>query len=326
MFKEAWADGENQLLVTDQPVTHDGVTTPGPVVVPVTLNANAPTTEFALGAGFDDGGSGDTHVVQRGETLWSIAQSVYGDPTAYTKIAAANGISDPNSIVTGQRLIIPGAAGAGPTPPIIVEPVRQEVVVEPVGHNAGAASTSQSVASPAPPTPADGAGSNSPVVVEPVGHGAGNGSADQPARLAGILVYCQRGQQPRPRAPAPVAAAATTSSAPLAASDVASGKGDGGGTPATSSDVPAASAAPHADPPPPARSTSDPMITNPPQSLMPRPNIRRRPHRIRMQRLHLLRPLTWPPRYHQTSRMRVARGATTVECRLERHGAEGIQW
>ena len=208
VFKEAWAAGENQLLVTDQPVTHDGVTTPGPVVVPVTLNANAPTTEFALAAGFDGGGSGDTHVVQRGETLWGIARSVYGDPTAYTKIAAANGISDPNSIVTGQRLIIPGAAGAGPTPPIIVEPVGHgagaeqtsqsvaspapptpadgagsdsPVVVEPVGHSAGAESRSQSVASPAPPTPADGAGPNSPIVVEPVGHNAGNGSADQPA-------------------------------------------------------------------------------------------------------------------------------------------------
>jgi LysM repeat protein len=230
VFKEAWADGENQLLVTDQPVTHDGVTTPGPVVVPVTLNANAPTTEFALGAGFDGGGSGDTHVVQRGETLWSIARSVYGDPTAYTKIAAANGISDPNSIVTGQRLIIPGAAGAGPTPPIIVEPV---------GHGAGADSTSQSVASPAPPTPADGAGSDSPIVVEPVGHNAGNGSADQPAPSS--------------------AADAVSTPAPVAASDVASGKGDGGGTPATSSDAPAASAAPDADPPPPARSITDLM-------------------------------------------------------------------
>jgi len=113
VFKEAWAAGENQLLVTDEPVTHDGVTTPGPVVVPVTLNAHTPTTEFALAAGLDDGGSGDTHVVQQGETLWSIAQHVYGDPTAYTKIAAANGISDPNTIIRGQHLIIPGAAGPG---------------------------------------------------------------------------------------------------------------------------------------------------------------------------------------------------------------------
>ena len=199
VFKEAWADGENQLLVTDQPVTHDGVTTPGPVVVPVTLNANAPTTEFALAAGFDGGGSGDTHVVQRGETLWGIARSVYGDPTAYTKIAAANGISDPNSIVTGQRLIIPGAAGAGPTPP--------KIIVEP-------------------------------------------GSADQPGPSSAADAVST---------PAPVAAAATTSSAPVAASDVASGKGDGGGTPATSSDAPAASAAPDANPPPPARSISDLM-------------------------------------------------------------------
>jgi LysM repeat protein len=243
VFKEAWADGENQLLVTDQPVTHDGVTTPGPVVVPVTLNANAPTTEFVLGAGFD-GGSGDTHVVQRGETLWSIARSVYGDATAYTKIAAANGISNPNAIVDGQRLIIPGAAGAGPNPPIIVEPVG--------GHSQSAGSSPGSVAASAVPP---GTGSESPIVVEPVGHGAGNGSADQPASSSpGPTSAADAVSTPAPDA----APAATTASAPPAASEVASGKEDGGGTPATSSTAPAASAA-ATDPPAPAQSISDLM-------------------------------------------------------------------
>ena len=237
VFKEAWADGENQLLVTDQPVTHDGVTTPGPVVVPVTLNANAPTTEFALAAGFDGGGSGDTHVVQRGETLWGIARSVYGDPTAYTKIAAANGISDPNAIVTGQHLIIPGCGGANPPE---------------LSNRSGMRGRSRRAGrSPPPPTAAAGAG--------PISNNR---------RAGGITRTVPRtNRRPSPvspiadavSSPAPAAAAATTSSAPPAASDVASGKGDGGGTPATSSDVPAASAAPHADPPPPARSISDPM-------------------------------------------------------------------
>lgn len=245
VFKDAWADGENQLLVTDQPVTHDGVTTPGPVIVPVTLNANAPTTDFTLGAGFDEGSSGDTHVVQRGETLWSIAKRVYGDPTAYTRIAAANGISDPNTIVHGQRLILPGTGGPAANPPIVVEPV---------GNDAGAESTSQPVASPAPPTPADGEGSNSPIVVEPVGRDAGNGSVDHPATSS---------QEPSSTAnavssPAPEAAsAAATSSAATAASDVASVEGDGVGPPATSSDVPAAPAAAPTDPlPPPPASTA----------------------------------------------------------------------
>ncbi len=113
VFKQAWAAGDNQLLVTDQPVTHHGVTTPGPVVVPVALNAHAPTTDMFLAARRGDGGTSDTHVVQRGETLSSIAQSVYGDPDAYTRIAAANGISDPDLIVDGQVLTIPGVTGAG---------------------------------------------------------------------------------------------------------------------------------------------------------------------------------------------------------------------
>src|SRR6185312_9601488 len=131
--------------------------------------------DFALGAGFDGGGSGDTHVVQHGETLWSIARRVYGDPTAYTKIAAANGISDPNTIVYGQRLILPGTAGPAASSPIVVEPV---------GHDDGAESTSPSVAAPAPPPPVDGAGASSPIVVEPVGRDSGNGSADHPATSA----------------------------------------------------------------------------------------------------------------------------------------------
>jgi cell wall-associated NlpC family hydrolase len=252
VFKEAWGAGENQLLVTDQPVTHHGVTTPGPVVVPVALNAHAPTTELSLAAGMDDGSSEDTHVVQQGETLWSIAQSVYGDPTAYTKIAAANGISDPNTVVQGQHLIIPGAAGLGTNPPVVVEPAappgagpNPQIVVEPVVPSAGAEPTRQSVASPATPTPAAGAGSNSPVVVEPVGHDEGNGSADQPAMSSLGSSSTANAVSSPAQAAAP---AARTSSGPPAASEAASGNGNGGGTPATSSNVPAASAAPHEEP------------------------------------------------------------------------------
>ena len=44
------------------------------------------------------------HVVQRGETLYSIARS-YG-VNVWT-IARANGITNPNYIYAGQRLVIP---------------------------------------------------------------------------------------------------------------------------------------------------------------------------------------------------------------------------
>jgi LysM repeat protein len=54
------------------------------------------------------------HVVQRGETLYSIARS-YG--VNMWAIARANGIANPNYIYTGQCLVIPtgGAGGAART-------------------------------------------------------------------------------------------------------------------------------------------------------------------------------------------------------------------
>lgn len=55
------------------------------------------------------------HIVRRGETLSAIAQR-YG--VSLQAIIAANGLTNPNHIITGQRLIIPGAGQvvAVPTP------------------------------------------------------------------------------------------------------------------------------------------------------------------------------------------------------------------
>jgi len=49
--------------------------------------------------------------VTRGDTLWSIAQE-YGDPDEYIlervhKLAAANGLSNPNQLFVGQVLYLP---------------------------------------------------------------------------------------------------------------------------------------------------------------------------------------------------------------------------
>ena len=48
-----------------------------------------------------------TYVVQKGDTLWSIARRVYGDGQRWKDIAAANGITDPTKIRVGQSLILP---------------------------------------------------------------------------------------------------------------------------------------------------------------------------------------------------------------------------
>ena len=60
------------------------------------------------------------HVVQRGETLYSIARH-YG--SSVSAIAAANGITNVNRITVGQRLVIP-TGSPGTTPPGSVYVVR----------------------------------------------------------------------------------------------------------------------------------------------------------------------------------------------------------
>lgn len=49
----------------------------------------------------------NVYMVSSGDTLWAIAQKYYGDGSQYRKIADANQINDPNSILAGQKLVIP---------------------------------------------------------------------------------------------------------------------------------------------------------------------------------------------------------------------------
>jgi nucleoid-associated protein YgaU len=48
-----------------------------------------------------------SRVVRRGDTLASIAADVYGDPTQWRLIAAANGIENPLDIPAGSKLTLP---------------------------------------------------------------------------------------------------------------------------------------------------------------------------------------------------------------------------
>jgi LysM repeat protein len=80
---------------------------PGPTVVPPT---GVPPTPVPT----NPPGGQTTYVVQRGDTLASIARRFN---TTVNAIAQANGIANPNLIFAGQVLIIPTGGGPVPTPP-----------------------------------------------------------------------------------------------------------------------------------------------------------------------------------------------------------------
>ena len=72
--------------------------------------AGAMAAPAAAGAGKSAGGSGDVHVVQKGECLWCISKldKVYGNPFQWPLIYAANAdqIKDADLIYPGQKLTI----------------------------------------------------------------------------------------------------------------------------------------------------------------------------------------------------------------------------
>jgi hypothetical protein len=47
------------------------------------------------------------HTVRQGDTLWALAAEEYGDPAEWRTIAAANGISAPRRLRTGEMLVVP---------------------------------------------------------------------------------------------------------------------------------------------------------------------------------------------------------------------------
>lgn len=51
--------------------------------------------------------TGSSYSVQKGDSLWSIAQGTYGDGAKWTKIAQANNLSHPSIIHAGNTLMIP---------------------------------------------------------------------------------------------------------------------------------------------------------------------------------------------------------------------------
>lgn len=65
--------------------------------------------EAASTAGEAMEGEKKTHTVARGDTLWEIARTHYGDPAKWRAIAEANPQINPNRIDVGMELNLPSA-------------------------------------------------------------------------------------------------------------------------------------------------------------------------------------------------------------------------
>jgi len=83
---------------------------PEPVAEPAPEVAAAPAenveTKPVAGEGEDEG---NTYTVESGDTLWKIAEKVYGSGGKYMKIFEANTdiLENPDKIFPGQKLVIP---------------------------------------------------------------------------------------------------------------------------------------------------------------------------------------------------------------------------
>jgi nucleoid-associated protein YgaU len=62
----------------------------------------------------------ETHKVEKGETLWSIAEKFYQKGDDWKKIADENKIPDPSKLEVGQDLVIPDTASS-PVPVVQTE-------------------------------------------------------------------------------------------------------------------------------------------------------------------------------------------------------------
>jgi nucleoid-associated protein YgaU len=83
-----------------QPMTTTGAETPAP-------DQSATAADEALAPTGQTGGQ--THVVQKGDTLFGLARKFYGDEARWKDIWEANRarLSDPDKLSVGMKLIIP---------------------------------------------------------------------------------------------------------------------------------------------------------------------------------------------------------------------------
>src|SRR6476661_6781547 len=96
----------------------------------------APTFAFSQ----DSTVTSRTHLVRKGDTLWSIAREYTSDPYRWKQVYELNTaiVRDPHWIYPGERLVLPGAvvadATAAPAPLAIAHPVSAEPAAEPMAQ------------------------------------------------------------------------------------------------------------------------------------------------------------------------------------------------
>ena len=100
-------DGENVKIsgdIPDQETKEKLILAAGNVEGVSKVEEDLKTTESAPEAGF--------HKVEKGDTLWAVAEKAYGDGSKYMVIFEANKpmLSHPNKIYPGQLLRIPPQA------------------------------------------------------------------------------------------------------------------------------------------------------------------------------------------------------------------------
>ncbi len=79
----------------------------GRVAEVASSTAAAPATETATQPAAEAASAATKYVIARGDSLWKIAKTIYGEGTLWTKIAQANNFRDPDLIFTGSEIEIP---------------------------------------------------------------------------------------------------------------------------------------------------------------------------------------------------------------------------
>jgi 5'-nucleotidase len=96
--------GVTDISIAPTPLAAEPVA-PQPALQPVV--SDAPTQAPAPIAAAAPSAAGGKYTVQKGDTLWKIASTSYGDGKQWQKIASANPGLSPSTLKAGQQINIP---------------------------------------------------------------------------------------------------------------------------------------------------------------------------------------------------------------------------